>query len=194
MIRVPFASRAPIVSTLLTPKVHQQGPLLGTLLAVGWVMGVSGRLDVRSYDGQIKHEYRNGHCEDQGRGPVSEPDPAEAGRLADVVGIGGAERTRHDVRAPERDHGVQTELPPRHSGDQDEHTKEDARSQIPQVESGRGEVPESCPQGKCGKHCCPVEALAPCVVMLWMESVPSVRCHTRKMTPNTTAHRAVVPA
>ena len=124
-------------------------------VAAGAPRWMSGRAIAR-----YKTKPKTATGEDDGGGAVPEVEPAEAARLADVVGEGRTEGPGDDVGHPEGGDAVQAEPPPRQGGEQDEDAEEDARGQVTQVEGGRREVPERRPEGKGGEHGRPVERFA----------------------------------
>ena len=72
-----------------------------TSAPVAVLIGCHGRLDVRTSDGQIKHEHRNCQGKNQSRRAVPERYPADAMRFAYIIGKRGTQGTGHDVGEPE---------------------------------------------------------------------------------------------
>ena len=113
-------------------------------------------LDVGTSDVEVEDENEDRQSEDPCGRSVAEADAADCSWLADVVGEGGSEWSRDDVREPERRDAVQAESPCKRR-DEDDNAEEDARCEIAQVERHGGEVAERSTEGEGSEYGRPIE-------------------------------------
>ena len=108
--------------------------------------------------GDEGHDQDGQHDADR---PVAKAEPTAAVRDRHPVRKGRAQRPRHDVREPERQHRIHSEAPVRHRRHRDQHGKHDPGAEVAQPQRPRGHVTGGRAQRERGQHRRPVEQLAP---------------------------------